>query len=226
MPTKKRVSKAVEEFVIQSNRYGYGWEDVTEYEGDARKQALAELKEYRSWGRGPYRLITRRVKREPLSLRNPSATCTRVSERNNAYQGRTVYLGDNAYEVSGCGTQEKQSVSVNEGTYALRNLSTGKVKYVKKSVLRNLKYHAGGEGVLGAPEPLAFKRAQARRAAAKRAAKSLQNPARKSKKGKREKLHGAEKADFVERMAAGRARMQASAEALVSRMQRVAKARR
>lgn len=49
--------------VIQGN-YGYGFEDVCEYDRGERRQALQDLKEYRKDGyNATYRLIERRVAR-------------------------------------------------------------------------------------------------------------------------------------------------------------------
>ena len=47
--------------VIQGNYgYGYGYEDLDEYARTDRRQALADLKEYRAMGLGYHRLIERR----------------------------------------------------------------------------------------------------------------------------------------------------------------------
>lgn len=56
-----RIGKTVEVPIIQGN-YGYGWEDVSEYEKGQDALAKADIKEYRaSRDGGSYRLIYRRV---------------------------------------------------------------------------------------------------------------------------------------------------------------------
>ena len=46
--------------VIQGN-YGYGWEDVSEYDKQAFSAVKNDLKEYRLSNTGIYRLIDRRI---------------------------------------------------------------------------------------------------------------------------------------------------------------------
>lgn len=46
--------------VIQGN-YGYGWEDVSEYDKQEFATVKNDLKEYRASNTGVYRLINRRV---------------------------------------------------------------------------------------------------------------------------------------------------------------------
>lgn len=56
-----RIGKMVEVPIIQGN-YGYGWEDVSEYEKGQDALAKADIKEYRaSRDGGSYRIIYRRV---------------------------------------------------------------------------------------------------------------------------------------------------------------------
>lgn len=56
MKTKKR-NKYVYLYVVQGS-YGFGWEDLTQSE--SRKEARANLKDYRQNQPGAYRLIFRR----------------------------------------------------------------------------------------------------------------------------------------------------------------------
>ncbi len=60
-----RVSKTKVVLIIQSKAQGCAWEDESSYERTERKDANADLKEYRASSvadRVGYRLITRRVK--------------------------------------------------------------------------------------------------------------------------------------------------------------------
>lgn len=176
----KRIPKTTTVLVIQGN-YGYGWDDESEYDKGDRKSALADLKEYRFSG-GQHRLITRRVK-NTAKVANPSASCPRQSPKFNAYQGRTVKYRKKSYEIEGCGigrTAKRSIGKQEEGTYALRNLKTGKKKYVAKRVIRDLAYHRGGKAILGMPK-------------------------RKKAAPKKGKMSAAEKAAFVKRMARARA---------------------
>lgn len=180
----KRIPKTTTVLVIQGN-YGYGWDDESEYDKGDRKNALADLKEYRFSG-GQHRLITRRVK-NTAKVANPSASCPRQSPKFNAYQGRTVKYRKKSYEIEGCGigrTAKRSIGKQEEGTYALRALKTGRKKYVAKRVIRDLAYHRGGKAILGMPKRK----------------KAVKNPS------KRGKFHGAAKAEFLARMAAGRRR--------------------
>lgn len=116
---------------------------------------------------------------------NPSASCPRQSPKFNAYQGRTVKYRKKSYEIEGCGigrTAKRSIGKQEEGTYALRNLKTGKKKYVAKRVIRDLAYHRGGKAILGMPK------------------RAKRVPAKKGK------MSAADKAAFVKRMAAGRRR--------------------
>lgn len=57
-----RVRTTSDEFVVQGNYgHGHGWEDLTA--SDVRKEAVANLREYRANEGVPFRLITRRVKK-------------------------------------------------------------------------------------------------------------------------------------------------------------------
>lgn len=106
---------------------------------------------------------------------NPSARCAPVrlasGKRFNAFDGRTVKYKGNTYEVVGCGTgsvASKRAGALSEGTYALRNLKTGKIRYVAKRTVRDLAYHRGGRAILGMPKK---PRAKARKAPARKPAK-------------------------------------------------------
>lgn len=130
------------------------------------------------------------IPRESLrsqKVANPSASCPRQSPKFNAYQGRTVKYRKKSYEIEGCGigrTAKRSIGKQEEGTYALRNLKTGKKKYVAKRVIRDLAYHRGGKAILGMPKK-------------PRAKKPVKNPSRK--------MSAADKSAFVERMARARA---------------------
>lgn len=135
---------------------------------------------------GPSGLIAYRLTMAN-KVANPSASCPRQSPKFNAYQGRTVKYRKKSYEIEGCGigrTAKRSIGKQEEGTYALRNLKTGRKKYVAKRVIRDLAYHRGGKAILGMPKK-------------PRAKKAVKNPSHK--------MSAADKAAFVKRMAAARA---------------------
>ena len=58
--TTAKQTKYIYVKVIQGN-YGYGWEDVCEYDKQDYPLVKNDLKEYRLSNTGPYRVINRRV---------------------------------------------------------------------------------------------------------------------------------------------------------------------
>jgi hypothetical protein len=127
-----------------------------------------------NWGdMGPTEDDISVVKATSRKVANPFAACERVTPRFNAHQGRTINYRGADYEVDGCGignTAHRAIGQQTEGAARLRNLKTGKSRYVAKRVIRDIKYHRGADGVLGA---------------ALRKPRAKKTPKRKSAKGRR-----------------------------------------
>jgi len=123
---------------------------------------------------------------------NPASACSPVRRGKapfNSHEGQYVVYNRTRYRIMGCGTGATARRSIGkqeEGTYALLNEKTNKVRYVAKRVVRDILYRRGREG---APAPRGPRTAAKRKGAAKRAAK----------------MSAAKKRAFVERMARARA---------------------
>lgn len=62
-----RIGKTKEVKVLQGN-YGYGWEDICQYDKENYNESRSDLKAYRvNAPEYVYRVITRRVKRENVT---------------------------------------------------------------------------------------------------------------------------------------------------------------
>ena len=120
---------------------------------------------------------TRRVPRSAIELdervRNPSSACLptrRPSGKSrgfNVYEGKTITYRGTRYKIIGCGTgsvAHKHAGAQVEGTYALLNEKTNKVRYVAKRTIRDLAYHRGVAGRPTAKGRLTAKRRKSTRA--------------------------------------------------------------
>lgn len=99
--------------------------------------------------------VRRKAAPKRRRLANPNAPCAPVrlgKSRYNAYVGATIEYRGNTYEIVGCGvgsSASKKAGALTEGTYAMRNLQTGKMRYVPKRRVRDEAYHRGGRAILG-----------------------------------------------------------------------------
>lgn len=140
---------------------------------------------------GPSGLIAYRLTMAN-KVANPATACSPVRRGKapfNSHEGQGITYRGTRYRIMGCGTGATARRSIGkqeEGTYALLNEKTNKVRYVAKRVVRDILYRRGREG---APAPRGPRTAAKRKGAAKRAAK----------------MSAAKKRAFVERMAAARA---------------------
>lgn len=103
-------------------------------------------------------------RRKAIRYSNPYASCERqvtrgalfARGRHNAWQGTTFDYKGRSYEIAGCGTEQtakRRAGKLTEGTYALRNLRTGKIIYEPKRRVRDEAYHRGGNSLMGMPLP-------------------------------------------------------------------------
>ena len=103
-------------------------------------------------------------RRKAIRYSNPYASCERqvtrgalfVRGRHNAWQDQELkYKGSN-YKIVGCGTGKSAKLKagkLTEGTYAMRNLRSGKIRYAPKRRVRDEAYHRGGYSVEKMPIP-------------------------------------------------------------------------
>lgn len=103
-------------------------------------------------------------RRKAIRYSNPYASCERqvtrgalfVRGRHNAWQDQELkYKGSN-YKIVGCGTEKsakRKAGKLTEGTYAMRNLRSGKILYAPKRRVRDEAYHRGGYSVFKMPIP-------------------------------------------------------------------------
>lgn len=105
--------------------------------------------------------------------RNPSSACLptrRASSKSrgfNVYEGQSITYKGTRYKVIGCGIGATATRSIGvqaEGTYALLNERTNKVRYVAKRVVRDIAYHRGLAGRPAAKGPRTAKARKSTRA--------------------------------------------------------------
>lgn len=113
------------------------------------------------------------VRHSSTKTRNPSSACLptrRPSGKSrgfNVYEGKVITYRGTRYKIIGCGTgsvARKHAGAQVEGTYALLNEKTNKVRYVAKRTIRDLAYHRGVAGRPTAKGRLTAKRRKSTRA--------------------------------------------------------------